>query len=261
MRVQELGEVSGEITVFGGPYSNYHALDALLARAKGTLICTGDLVAYCGAPEAVVARIQRENIVVVAGNCEKQLAARALDCGCGFEDGTSCDLLSVAWYGVANAAMDDQMRHWMGGLPDIVSFTHAGRRVAVIHGGVTDVARFIWNVSDASVFAKELDALNMLLGDVDVVIAGHSGIAFERDVHGVRWINAGVIGMPAHNGSQCTEFVTISADGEVRFETLSYDVAGAVLDMERAGLTQGYHVALQTGIWPSEDVLPLELRR
>ena len=31
--------------------------------------------------------------------------------------------------------------------------------------------------------------------------------------------------------------------------------------MRSAGLTQGYDTALQTGNWPSEDVLPKELRR
>ncbi len=34
-----------------------------------------------------------------------------------------------------------------------------------------------------------------------------------------------------------------------------------VAAMERAGLTQGYHSALRSGYWPSEDVLPPELRR
>jgi len=62
MRIKELGDFNGEITVFGGPYSNIQALEAVLATARGASICTGDLVAYCGAPEAVVARIRRENV-------------------------------------------------------------------------------------------------------------------------------------------------------------------------------------------------------
>ncbi len=261
MRVSELGNLSGEITVFGGPYSNIQALDALLDTARGTLICTGDLVAYCGAPNAVIMRMQVEGIHIVAGNCEKQLAANALDCGCGFEDGTTCDLLSAAWYGFANAEVGRGARAWMAGLPDVLTFTHTGRRTAVIHGGVTDVARFLWSVSNEADFLEELDAINMLCGDVDTIIAGHSGIAFQRDIAGVRWINAGVIGMPAHNGTAQTEFLRILEDGTIQFETLTYDVEAAVRDMTAAGLTQGYHTALQSGIWPSEDVLPTSLRR
>lgn len=261
MRVEDLGVLSGEITVFGGPYSNIQALEALLSRARGQLICTGDLVAYCGAPQAVIARVLGANVHMVAGNCEKQLAANALDCGCGFEEGTTCDTLSTAWFAYANDAVDVSARAWMGTLPDVLVFEQNGRRFAVIHGGVTDVARFIWQVSDTDVFAEEIDALNMVIGDVDVVIAGHSGIAFEREIHGVKWVNAGVIGMPPHDGNRETEFVRISENSDPKFEKLTYDVIGAVADMERAGLTQGYHTALQTGIWPSEDVLPAALRR
>ncbi|MEP5151581.1 metallophosphoesterase family protein [Planktotalea sp.] len=261
MRVAHLGELTGELTVFGGPYSNIQALDALLAAARGHLICTGDLVAYCGAPKEVIARTQQANVYVVAGNCEKQLAARALDCGCGFEEGTTCDLLSAAWYDFANRSVDEHARDWMGGLPDIVTFEHSARRFAVIHGGVTDVARFIWSSSERQVFDEELTALRTLYGDVDVVISGHSGIAFERQISDVRWVNAGVIGMPPHDETPETEFLCIGADGGFRLEKLVYDVDGAVGDMVKAGLTQGYHTALQTGIWPSEDVLPADLRR
>ena len=261
MRIVDLGELNGEITVFGGPYSNIQALDALLQHARGTLICTGDLVAYCAAPNEVIARVRASDIHVLAGNCEKQLAAHALDCGCGFEDGTTCDVLSAAWYAYANAQVDEDARAWMGQLPDIVTFTQNGRKTALIHGGVTDVARFLWSVSPEQAFLEELDALNMLCGDVDIVIAGHSGIAFERDIGGVRWINAGVIGMPPHDGAHQTEFLRISETGAYRFEKLEYDVASAVQDMQDAGLTQGYHTTLQTGIWPSEDVLPQSLRR
>lgn len=261
MDIMDLGDLTGEITVFGGPYSNLQAMQALIDAARGTLICTGDLVAYCGAPGAVIEAVQSNGIHVVAGNCERQLAEHALDCGCGFEDGTTCDLLSAAWYGYANAQVGEHARRWMGTCPDVLLYTHAGLRTAVIHGGVTDVARFIWSVTPEDVFEEELDALNMIAGDVDRVIAGHSGIAFQRWVAGVEWINAGVIGMPPHDGTAQTEFARINAGGAVQIERLTYDVDGAVQDMQAAGLTQGYHTALQTGIWPSEDVLPAELRR
>lgn len=261
MLVQDLGELSGEITVFGGPYSNVQALDALLDTARGTLICTGDLVAYCGAPNAVVERIRSRNVHVVAGNCEKQLGASALDCGCGFDDGTTCDLLSASWYAFANESVDSVTRIWMAELPDIILYQHNGRRVAVIHGGVSDVARFLWSVSEDRDFLEELDALNMLCGDVDIVIAGHSGIAFTREIAGVRWINAGVIGMPPHDGTPNTQFLRIAQDGSFAFETLIYDVDAAVRDMVQSGLTQGYHTSLSSGIWPSEDILPSALRR
>ena len=51
-------------------------------------------------------------------------------------------------------------------------------------------------------------------------------------------------------------------DGAFSVRLLTYDIAGAgaVADMQTAGLTTGHHTALQTGGWPSEDVLSQDLR-
>ncbi|MDA5555444.1 metallophosphoesterase family protein [Shimia sp. MMG029] len=263
--MQDLGRLEGRVLVFGGPYSNLQATQAVLqeARAQGiagrNLICTGDVVAYCGQPAETVAAVRESGAIVVAGNCEIQLASGAADCGCGFEEGTTCDLLSAGWYGYAAQQVDEAARAWMAGLPDIVCFELAGQRVAVIHGGVTDVARFLWETSPESAFTEEIAALTDKVGAVDVVLAGHCGIPFERQIDTVRWINAGVIGMPPHDGGQATRYAVF--DGKtVTFHTLRYDTAQAFRKMQKAGLTQGYHDGLVSGYWPSEDVLPEDLR-
>ena len=79
-------------------------------------------------------------------------------------------------------------------------------------------------------------------------------------VGGKHWINTGAIGLPPHDGRPETRYATLS-DGEVTFQRLSYDHDTAFARMRAAGLTQGYHQTLNTGLWPSEDVLPEELRR
>ena len=267
MQIHDLGELRGPVLAFGGPYSNLAATRALRRRAArmglpaGNVLCTGDVVAYCAEAAETASEIRDWGVKVVAGNCEKQLAAGALDCGCGFEDGTACDLLSAGWYAHANAACDVDARVWMGTCPDIAVFTHGGRRVAVIHGGATDIARFIWPVSPESVFAEEISALRAEVGPVDMIIAGHSGIPFQRQVGEVLWLNAGVIGMPPHDGGIATRFALLPEAGAPRIEVLDYDPAPTVQAMQAAGLVQGYHAALTSGWWPSEDVLPPELRR
>ena len=133
------------------------------ARARGfapeQVICTGDVVAYCADAAATVDAIRDFGCTVVAGNCERQLASGADDCGCGFEAGSACDRLSAEWFVHASAQMTKAHRDWMAELPDLVVLDHAGRRSAVIHGGVADVARFIWPSSDAEVFAEEVAAI------------------------------------------------------------------------------------------------------
>lgn len=265
MKVADLGVLNSPLALFGGPYSNAQAtaafFDALLAHGASpdTAICTGDVVAYCGDPRGTIDRVRASGCTVVAGNCERQLAQRASDCGCGFEPGTRCDTLSAGWYAFADAQVTGEDRRWMGTCPDIAVFSHQGQRYAVLHGGVSDVSRFIWSTSAEEIFLQEIAAVSRLVGPVDAVIAGHSGLPFQRDVNNVRWINAGVIGMPPHDGRQMTRYAVLDG-GEMTFQLLHYNVQAAVSQMATAGLTQGYDRALATGYWPSEEVLPSDLR-
>jgi uncharacterized protein (DUF2267 family) len=265
MRHLDLGVCDEPLILFGGPYSNLQALRALAAQAADAgipgerMICTGDSVAYCGAPARTVTLLRELGCPVVAGNCEIQLGSGAEDCGCGFDEGSACDLLSVGWYAFAARTLGQETKDWMAGLPDILSFRHHGDRYAVLHGGARDVARFLWPVSSDDAFEAEWDFVTATIGPVDHVIAGHCGIPFVRSLARGRWINAGVIGMPPHDGARATRYARL-ARGEVTLRTLDYDAEAAAADMREAGLPPDYREALLSGYWPSEDVLPPELR-
>ncbi|SMX35785.1 metallophosphoesterase family protein [Maliponia aquimaris] len=267
MIVTELGGISGRLLVFGGVYSNLQALRALRAYADAAgiapaqVICTGDVVAYGADPAACVDLVRDWGVTVVAGNVERQLAAGAMDCGCGFDEGSTCDRLSAGWYAHADAGCDSAARGWMATLPDFVTFRHGDRRCVVLHGGASDIARFLWPVSPEDEFAAERAVLERLCGPLDLVLAGHSGLAFTRRVGSMDWVNAGAIGMPPNDGARDTRFALLDEDGTVHLERLAYDAEAAVAAMRAAGLTQGYDRALLSGCWPSEDVLPEALRR
>jgi len=263
--IRNLGDIDGDILLFGGPYSNVQALDAMMNWADAAeipperRICTGDVAAYCGDPAACIDAMRRLGGPVVAGNCEQQLARGAADCGCGFASGTTCSTLAKEWYAYADRAVDVADRGWMAGCADRLTFRHASRRYVVVHGGASDIAKFLWPISGEDEFWHEIKMLQEEVGPIDAVIAGHCGISFERNIDGIDWINAGVIGMPPNDGQPDTAFAVLK-DGVVRFERLAYDVAGAARAMERAGLTQGYELALSSGYWPSQDILPDAMR-
>ncbi|MEP3346412.1 MAG: metallophosphoesterase [Litoreibacter sp.] len=266
MNIQDLGELSGDLLLFGGAYSNVQALEALIACANArnipasNCLFTGDVVAY-GADALACSQLLAEfNCPAILGNCEQQLLDGASDCGCGFEEGTACDVASKTWFTHATAQIGARAEGFWGDTPDWLLLTHAGKRYVVIHGGAMDVARFIWPSDSRDVFAQEFNAIEALIGPVDGVISGHSGVPFERMIDGKTWINAGVIGMPPHDGRAATRYAVLSNDG-LRFHTLEYDHNTAARAMEHAGLTQGYETGLRSGIWPSEDVLPQTLRR
>ncbi len=251
----------GPLLVFGGPYSNLQATRAVLAEAarRGIpprrVICTGDVVAYGADAAACCDLVMGSGIAVIAGNCEENLAAGALDCGCGFEEGTACDLLSAAWYAHAGREVTPAHRAWMAALPRrLVLELPDGRRLAVLHGGARDISRFLFGSAPGATLAEEIAATGC-----DGVVAGHCGMPFARRVGRGVWVNAGAVGMPADDGTPRGWFALLSPrDAALRIEILplEYDHAAAAAAMRAARLPMGYVEALGSGMWPSCDVLP-----
>ncbi len=250
---------AARILVFGGPYSNLPAVRAMREEAErlgipaGHVVCTGDVVAYGAEPEETAQFVRDWGVHVVAGNCEEQLAAGADDCGCGFEEGSVCDVLSRGWYPFALANTSQETRAWMGGLPGSLGFRFAGRRCHVLHAGSRQSNRFIFQ-SDAQTIAEEVARL-----EADVVLAGHAGLPFAAMSGETLWVNAGVIGIPANDGTPDVWYAVMEAgeDGaRVSLRRLQYDFAAAAASMRRSGHANGYARAIITGIWPSHDVLP-----
>uniref|UniRef100_UPI0018DF4BE0 metallophosphoesterase family protein n=1 Tax=Neoroseomonas rubea TaxID=2748666 RepID=UPI0018DF4BE0 len=254
-------DADGPVLVFGGPYSNLQATRAVLAEAgmRGIparrIVCTGDVVAYGADAAACCDLVIASGIHVLMGNCEENLAAGALDCGCGFEEGTACDLLSRAWYAHADRQVTEAHRAWMGARPRRLTIALPdGRRLAVLHGGAHDISRFLFASAPEAVLAEEIATTGC-----DGVIAGHCGIPFARRVGHALWLNAGAIGMPADDGTPRAwlAVLTPSADAlSVELLPLAYDHAAAAAAMRAAGLPEGYAAALGSGLWPSCDVLP-----
>lgn len=253
----------GPLLVFGGPYSNLRATQALIAEAArlgippNRVICTGDVVAYCAEPEETAQAIAAWGCHVIQGNCEQQIAAGAADCACNFEEGSACDLLAKGWYPFASARASAEMRGWMGALPQTLTFQIGGLSFRVVHGGVQDLSRWVF-ASDRPALEEEVAQAG-----ADVVLAGHCGLPFVAQVGRQTWFNAGVIGMPANDGTTDVWYGLVSpAAAGVALSThrLGYDHAGAAAAMRRFGHANGYARTLLTGRWPSLDVLPANER-
>ena len=254
-------DADGPVLVFGGPCSNLQAAEALFAAAArlgippARIICTGDVVAYGADAVGCVSLLRNAGIAVVAGNCEERLGSYSSDCGCGFAPQSACDRLAAAWFAHADAVLGADERAWMRGLPSNFMLHIAGRRLLVAHAGVERSNQFLW-ASDGPELDRQISCV-----DVDGIIAGHCGLPFTRISSAGLWHNPGVVGMPANDGTARGWFsvLTPTPSGlEIRHHALAYDSRGAALAMRSAGLPEPYASALQDGLWPSCDVLPLQ---
>ncbi|MGB0283249.1 MAG: metallophosphoesterase family protein [Neptuniibacter sp.] len=259
---KELGILKGSLLIFGGPYSNYAATKAIRDIAEHLdipnthIFCTGDLVAYCAEPEQTVDLIRNWGCHVVMGNCEESLAANADDCGCGFDENSSCSLLSAEWYRYSRFHTSQEHKFWMETLPRRISFEYSGKRFLVVHGSTNSINEFVFHSSD-----HEYKNQQLRQNAVDVIIGGHCGIPFGQQLEQGTWLNAGVIGMPANDGTQTGWYMLISPEQgqlKISWHRLEYDFENTVQAMEELELCRPYSQSLSNGLWPSIDILPEE---
>jgi hypothetical protein len=124
----------------------------------------------------------------------------------------------------------------------------------VAHGAPSRINRFLFASSPETELLAEME-----LAGADVVIGGHSGLPFTRRLGDKLWHNPGAIGLPANDGTPRSWYSLLrEADGELEHRALTYDWAPAASKMRERGLPEGYVAALETGLWPSCDVLPAE---
>lgn len=261
LQPKHLGTFSGRIAVFGGPYSNLQATQALKTKLEASgftaseIICTGDIVAYCGQPAETLGLIRDWGIHCIQGNVEVQLSSDAGECGCNFVNGSLCESLAEEWYEFANTQLSDQDKKWMGALPQQLSFQFGGLRFRVVHGDVRDISRFIFNST-----AKHIKEENFSAGDCDAILCGHSGLAFTNVFSdSLLWCNAGVIGMPANDGTARVWYTTLEINGSqlhIEHHNLSYDHRLASDEMRRHKLPLPYAETLLNGRWPCMAILP-----
>lgn len=263
--IRDLGTLDGPVLLFGGPYGNRQALDALFDAAESLaipperMICTGDLAAYAADPEIVARQLRDAGAPIVMGNVEESLGFAIDDCQCGFAEGSTCDLLAAQWYCYASAVVSDGIKAWMRTLPRRIDFTLGGVRFAVVHGGVQEINRFVFPATPESDKATELD-----IAGTQAVVGGHSGVPFSQVVGGRLWHNAGVIGLPANDGTPRVWYSLLipGADGiTVETRALRYDHRSAAKAIRAADLPNDYADALETGLWPSDEIMPEGDRR
>ena len=256
----DLGTIEKPLLVCGGAYGNLEALEALERWARlhdiddDHIIHSGDAAAYCADASGASRFIRERGWASIKGNVEEQLAVGADDCACGFEEGSVCNAMSARWFAYADATITQADREWMAGLPAQLSFVMAGRRFVIVHGAVDQTNRFMFASLGEATFDKQFD-----LANADGVIAGHTGIPFTRRLGSRVWHNSGALGMPANDGTPRVWFSTLAPEGNgirISHHALVYNHAQAAQKQRAARLPAGYGDGLETGLWPSTDILP-----
>lgn len=259
--VKHIGSLKGRLLIFGGSYSNLQALQKMqeIAAIEGIssthIFCTGDVVGYCAQPEETVQHAINWGIHSIAGNVEIQLREGEMDCGCDFRSGSRCDTFSRQWYPYAKDRLSTTSIDWMQDLPDFIQFDYAGKKATVVHGSWFNTSGYVFASTDQKDKAENFAASNS-----DLILAGHCGLPFASEQDGKIWLNPGVIGMPANDGTTRVWYMILDTDpqGNILYShhSFEYDNQQAAALMREKYLPEEYAKTLETGLWDNCEILP-----
>jgi putative phosphoesterase len=193
MRVAALHDVHG----------NLPALEAVLAEVRALdvdrIVCGGDVVAG-PFPQECLDRLREVEAAFVRGNADRP-SERA-------PEGT--------WEWIS-AQLDAPSLEFLRTLPVSVSLDG----VLYCHGSPRDDDEILTKVSPDERFRAALAGV-----EERVVVGGHTHVQFERVVDGIRFVNAGSVGIP-YEGRQGA-FWALVEDGVVELRMTPYAVEAAV---------------------------------
>jgi predicted phosphodiesterase len=257
--VEACGARPGRVALFGGIYSNHHALSAALAdaRRRGAekLYCLGDLGAFGPHPDLVFPLIAANAVETLAGNYDDSIARGLDDCQCGYTDPRDNHYARLSYrYTLANTS--PRNREWLATLPREIRFELGGRKVLLCHGSPRRQNEF-------------LHFLEKLFRDhaADVILATHTGIKWSRELpSGKLFANVGVLGRPENDGTARVWYALCEVtppDGRPRidFVPVEYDHTALAREMRAENLPGEFIETIETGWWTTcLEVLPAKER-
>ena len=252
------------VLVFGGVYSNHHALRAVLERSReekvDAVYCLGDLGGFGPRPENVHPLLVDHDVRVIQGNYEQSLSSGAADCNCGYTDPRDNHFAELS-YRYTDKNCSPEFKRWMGELPQRRRVRVGEKELLLVHGSPRQVNEFLFeSTSSVNFLEKVLDRERC-----DAVLCTHTGLHWHRRLPSGRdVVNVGVIGRPANDGSTHVWYATITASEsalDIEFHRLPYDHEALAGEMRDEKLPAEFIETILTGWWTTcLEVLPARER-
>jgi hypothetical protein len=98
--------------------------------------------------------------------------------------------------------------------------------------------------------------------DADQVICTHTGLHWQRQVLGARFVNVGAVGRPANDGRPAAWYAWFGADRhDAVFVRVDYDADAIASEMDAEGLPREFGETIRTGWWTTcLEILPAKER-
>ena len=245
--------MSWKLAVMGGAYGNVPALQACIddARSQGcqTMAFIGDAIGCCGHSAEILALINRNFSLLVAGNHEQQAALGQSTCGCGYEspedEQAGCQAFDIALRGIS-----DDHRRWLLTWPSELLVKSPAGPVLLCHGSPERTNEFLYT----SQFSQARWRRFLQEREITGFVCTHSGLPWVHRLGTDRFaVNCGVVGKPDHDGNTEVHYsiLEVSYFGELKvsIRSVRYDEIAWAQELRSDGVPEIFISPLETGVW------------
>jgi putative phosphoesterase len=236
-----------KLALLGDIHANAPALSAVLddARSRGCrrVLNTGDTIGYGADPEEVTQRIADDaEILSILGNYDRKVLHFAKDPSNWPKPKSPAKYFAFQW---AYRQLSPAGRGFLSMLPQERRVEFDGVRILMVHGSPDDDQEKI----DEDTPPERLETLARM-AHADVVVFGHTHRTFDREIHGVRFLNAGSVGRQDDGDPRARYAVLEIVEGELRVEFLriAYDVQEQVHRIHQQGLPEAFAEMMRRGL-------------
>lgn len=234
-----------KVALIGDVHANLPALDAVLKHAESQAVeaiwNVGDFVGYNAFPDEVVQRLRHEGAISVVGNYDLKVLKFPLKDTKWRAKKRPEKYLAFKW---AYESLSDESRAYLAALPREIKLSVADMSVLLTHGSPASISEHLY------VDTPE-DRLLELAGvaRADVIVVGHSHVAFSRRAGGAWFVNTGSVGRQDDGDPRAGYAVMELEAGEVTVEhhRIDYDVEAAIAAIRRAGLPEAFEEMMRQG--------------
>lgn len=234
------------IAVLSDIHGNLPALQAILADIEGKQVdhvfCLGDLVGYGPWPNEVIDLLRQRDITCIQGNYDESVGEELMSCGCDFTDAEAARLGDISLNWTIDATTEEN-KAWLRELPQSLTVDLGSCRVLLVHGSPrqnNEYLTFDYPAEQLERFMNEDDA--------DMLLCGHTHLAFHRQIGSKHVVNAGSAGKPKRgNPNVVYQLLELGEQVAVTTVEVAYDYSAASQAIVAAGLPEEFARIVRTG--------------
>ena len=244
-----------EYALISDVHANIPALEAVLGdidrRQISAIYHLGDLTGYAPWPNEVVALLRERHIPGIAGNYDSTIASDYKHCGCRADTPYEEELSHVS-YEWTRQHVTGETKAYLAALPFRIDIRPLGGHlngptIVLLHGNQT--LNTVYVTEDRSDEFLQKMATGVSASSGDVVCFGHTHKPWQREVNGVRFVNAGSVGRPKDGDPRaCYVLLSLRDSGVVAdFVRVEYDVERVAREIVAHGLPPEFATVVTTG--------------